>query len=69
VTELAAQYHDASSPGGRSHRLIVAAHPTLATYTDVGDSWEFLDDPRYPVKYTVFGTELGVNYVVYAMTH
>ena len=28
VAELAARYHDASSPGGRSHRLIVAAHPT-----------------------------------------
>jgi len=27
VTALAAHYHDASSPGGRSHRLIVAAHP------------------------------------------
>jgi len=28
VAELAARYHDASSPGGRSHRLIVAAHPS-----------------------------------------
>ena len=28
VTTLAARYHDPSSPGGRSHRLIVAAHPT-----------------------------------------
>jgi predicted ArsR family transcriptional regulator len=28
VTALAARYHDASSPGGRSHRLIVAAPPT-----------------------------------------
>lgn len=28
VKALAAQYHDASSPGGRSHRLIIAAHPT-----------------------------------------
>ncbi len=28
VTALAARYHDASSPGGRSHRLIIAAHPT-----------------------------------------
>jgi hypothetical protein len=37
--------------------------------SDIGDSWEFLDDPRYPVKYTVFGTKLGVNYVIYAMTH
>jgi len=28
IAELAARYHDASTPGGRSHRLIVAAHPT-----------------------------------------
>jgi hypothetical protein len=28
VAALAARYHDASCPGGRSHRLIVAAHPT-----------------------------------------
>jgi predicted ArsR family transcriptional regulator len=28
VTALAAHYHDPSFPGGRSHRLIVAAHPT-----------------------------------------
>lgn len=27
VTALVSHYHDASSPGGRSHRLIVAAHP------------------------------------------
>ena len=33
VTELAARYHDASSPGGRSHRLIVAAHPTPSEST------------------------------------
>jgi hypothetical protein len=46
-------------------RLMVA----FVLNSDIGDSWEFLDDPRYPVKYTVFGTELGVNYVVYAMTH
>jgi hypothetical protein len=37
--------------------------------SDIGDSWEFLDDPRYPVKYSVLGTKLGVNYVIYAMTH
>jgi hypothetical protein len=28
VAALGARYHDASSPGGRSHRLIVAAHPS-----------------------------------------
>ena len=33
VTTLAARYHDASSPGGRSHRLIVAAHPTPSENT------------------------------------
>jgi predicted ArsR family transcriptional regulator len=33
VAALAARYHDASSPGGRSHRLIVAAHPTLSENT------------------------------------
>ncbi len=27
VTRLVAQYHDASAPGGRAHRLIVVAHP------------------------------------------
>ncbi|HEX6862129.1 MAG TPA: helix-turn-helix domain-containing protein [Thermoanaerobaculia bacterium] len=27
VTTLVARYHDASAPGGRSHRLIVVAHP------------------------------------------
>jgi DNA-binding transcriptional ArsR family regulator len=27
VTSLVSRYHDASAPGGRPHRLIVAAHP------------------------------------------
>src|SRR5262245_18678990 len=27
VTNLVARYHDAEAPGGRSHRLVVAAHP------------------------------------------
>lgn len=36
---------------------------------DVGDAWEFADDPNYPEKYTTEGIRLGVNYVTYAMTH
>lgn len=28
VTELAGRYHDASAPGGRSHRLVIVSHPT-----------------------------------------
>jgi hypothetical protein len=46
-------------------RLMVA----MTFNSDVGDSWEFADDPRYPEKYSALGIRLGVNYVVYAMTH
>ena len=27
ITTLVARYHDASAPGGRSHRLVLVAHP------------------------------------------
>ncbi len=31
ITDLVARYHDPSAPGGRSHRLVVAAHPLPAS--------------------------------------
>ena len=37
--------------------------------SDVGDAWEFADDPRYPEKFAGLAIRIGVNYVVYAMTH
>jgi len=37
--------------------------------SDVGDSWEYADDPRYPEKYSALGIRLGVNAIIYAMTH
>jgi hypothetical protein len=46
-------------------RVMVA----ISFNSDVGDSWEFADDPRYPEKYSALGIRLAVNYVVYAMTH
>ncbi len=46
-------------------RIMVA----FSLNSDLGDSWEFLDEPRYPVKYSALGTKIGVNYVLYAMTH
>ncbi len=46
-------------------RIMVA----LSLNSDLGDSWEFLDDPRYPARFSVMGTQIGVNYVLYAMTH
>ena len=31
ITKLVAKYHDESAPGGRSHRLVLMAHPTPQT--------------------------------------
>jgi hypothetical protein len=36
---------------------------------DVGDGWEFADDPDYPEKFSAMALRLGVNYAAYAMTH
>jgi hypothetical protein len=36
---------------------------------DVGDSWEWADYPPYPEKLSSLGMRMGVNYVMYAMTH
>ena len=37
--------------------------------SDIGDSWKGLDDPRYPEKFGYLGVRIGINYIVYAMTH
>jgi len=37
--------------------------------SDVGDSWEYADDPRYPERFSALGIRMGINYIVYAMTH
>ncbi len=47
------------------HRLMVA----MTFNSDVGDSWEFADDPDYPDKYSELGIRIGVNYVIYPLTH
>jgi hypothetical protein len=36
---------------------------------DVGDFWEFIDQPYYPVKPSAEALKLGINFVMYAMTH
>jgi hypothetical protein len=46
-------------------RLLVA----ICHDMDLGDSWEWADDPRYPEKFSALGFRIGVNYVIYAMTH
>jgi hypothetical protein len=37
--------------------------------SDTSDSWEWADEPRYPEKYSAQGIRIGVNYIVYSMTH
>jgi hypothetical protein len=46
-------------------RVMVA----ISLNSDIGDSWEWSDSPEYPLKFSDLGIRLGVNYVVYAMTH
>jgi len=37
--------------------------------TDLGDAWEHAEDPWYPLDYSTYATEVGINTVVYAMSH
>jgi hypothetical protein len=46
-------------------RIMVA----IMLNSDTGDSWEWSDDRRYPLQFSQLGLRIGVNYVVYAMTH
>jgi len=46
-------------------RVMVA----MSFNSDVGDSWEWADDPFYPEKYSALGMRIAVNYVLYSMTH
>jgi uncharacterized protein DUF4159 len=47
------------------NRIVAAITPN----SDLGDAWEFADDPRYPERYSHLAINIGVNYVVYALTH
>jgi hypothetical protein len=46
-------------------RIMVA----ISYNSDVGDAWEYADDPRYPAKMADQSIRMGVDYIVYAMTH
>jgi Domain of unknown function (DUF4159) len=37
--------------------------------TDMGDAWEWINDPRYPVKYGLHAYKMAINVVIYAMSH
>ena len=46
-------------------RIMVAIYYNI----DMGDAWEHADDPCYPAPMTGQAYRLGVNSVIYAMTH
>ena len=37
--------------------------------TDLGDAWEWAEDPFYPLVYSTFAYQLAVNAIIYAMSH
>ncbi len=46
-------------------RVMVA----ISFNSDIGDSWEWSNEPGYPQKFSDLGMRIGVNYVIYDMTH
>ena len=37
--------------------------------TDLGDAWEWAEDPYYPLTYSNYAYQMAVNAIVYAMSH
>ena len=46
-------------------RVMVA----ISYNSDIGDAWEYADDAWYPARFSDLAIRLGVNYIVYSMTH
>jgi Domain of unknown function (DUF4159) len=62
--------HDGFEPRWRGiyddkGRIMVA----MCHNMDLGDSWEHADNPLYPEKFSAMGLRIGINYIVYDMTH
>ena len=42
----------------------------LITYnSDLGDAWEWMDNPCYPEMYSGQAYRMGINFIIYAMSH
>jgi hypothetical protein len=37
--------------------------------TDLGDAWEWAENPYYPLKYSNYAYQIGINMIVYGMSH
>jgi hypothetical protein len=41
----------------------------IARNADNGDAWEWIDEAQYPLKYGLAAYRLGMNLIMYSMTH
>jgi hypothetical protein len=41
----------------------------ICANNDIGDFWEFIDQPYYAVRPSAEALKLGINFILYAMTH
>src|SRR5579872_179164 len=62
--------HDGYEPRWRAiyddkGRVMVA----ICHNMDLGDAWEWSDDPRYPEKWASLAYRIAVNYFIYDLTH
>ncbi len=48
-----------------SGRIMVA----ISYNSDIGDAWEWADNAQYPEKFADLAIRIGVNYIVYSMSH
>ena len=48
----------------RDRLLVLAMHNT-----DLGDAWEWAEDPYFPLKYSNYAYRVAINVIVYAMSH
>ncbi len=46
-------------------RLLVA----ISFNCDLGDAWEWAEDPYYPLKFSTYAYQMGINVILYAMSH
>jgi len=46
-----------------------AGRVAIAFNNDLGDSWQWADDPGYPEGAASLGIRMSVNFAVYALTH
>jgi hypothetical protein len=49
---------------GKGHIVVV-----IGFNMDIGDGWEFADDPNYPEMYSSEAIRTGISYAIYALTH